>query len=184
LTNISDAGCGPKEVEVGGKKLLLHPLTFRDLAHLERWIKQQPINAAREAIRTYESSPSKPASEVEADKRAILTEAYTHSANLTLGTPESLGYMASFECALKLVWLSLRHNNKDLTEDQVEELIGTTDRLTELQREVAIISGLIEPELLSGDERKGEDGNRPLTQEPSTDSWLKDLVGDQPKSQT
>ncbi len=133
MTTTPEATAAPSFVELGGRKLLMTPLRDQDYGIFERWIQDRHIALAKRAIVDIKNAD---------DRQALLKHAYDRARLITISSPEAAALMTSAEGAVKLVWLALRREQPDVTEELVwgwledektlEQLLGKIDGINAL----------------------------------------------------
>lgn len=103
----------PTTVTLAGKKYRLTPLKQRDWGEFERWLKDTYLELAKRNVRGMEDK----------DRDCLLKHAFDRAALITFQSFEALEAMESFDGAVKLVWLSLRTEHVDLTEEDVATIL-------------------------------------------------------------
>ena len=99
----------PVEIELGGRKVKLYPLTLNDMAEFENYYRNWKL---REALRVIKES------EADANLRKELLEikVSTDEINEFAGTITGMRY---------LLWLSMRKGQEGLTIEQVGEMLSS-----------------------------------------------------------
>jgi len=136
VTELEDAVAAPLEVEVGGKKMKLHPLVLNDYGEWDRWAKAQHLKAAAEAM---EIMPAGQRSQNMRDAHVAATRIYW-------GSPHAMGVLLSISGRVQTAYLALRHFAPDLTADALWDMLspgGKPDfaKLNELYVEALRMSG-------------------------------------------
>lgn len=111
----------PTIVTLAGKKYRLTPLKQRDWGEFERWLKDTYLELAKRNVHGMEDK----------DRDCLLRHAYDRAAVITFQSSEAIEAMESFDGAVKLVWLSLRTEHSDLTEEDVAKMLLDPKTLSE-----------------------------------------------------
>lgn len=109
----------PRTVKLKGKKYLISPLRDRDYGEFEAWVQDQVFDVAKRNLDGLNDT----------DRQELLKLAYNKASSITISSPESLRYMTSVDGAVKLLWLSLRREHSDLTEDDVADMLTDPETL-------------------------------------------------------
>ncbi len=110
---IAKATGAPLEIIVDGEKFRFSPMTDKDFGEFENWIQYKVV---QNAVKLLDEAP--------AEYRAgILQDAYARAAKVSLADSSSSAMMESIDGGVKLLYLSLRHEHKDIEEGQVKSLI-------------------------------------------------------------
>lgn len=113
MTTTAEATAAPTVVKLAGKTYRVSPLRDKDFGEFEAWVQDQRIAVVRRNLDGLEPE----------ERQRQLDRAYDSAARLTIASPESIALMMSAEGAAKLLYLSLRREQPDITEEKVLELL-------------------------------------------------------------
>ncbi len=126
MNQLSEIAGASSTFEFGGKTYTMSPLTIGDLAEFAQWAEDRAIAKAEKRIALMPD-----------DKKAILQKAFDES---DAGTTEARA-MGTMDGIRMLSWLSLRRAHKDLTAEQVGDLV-TMAELSKFRQRIDRLSGL------------------------------------------
>lgn len=101
-----EATAAPTLVRIGDQEYRLRAVTLADLGEFEAWLQDSYIAMVRRSAATLP----------EAERRAEIERAQVRAATMTYGSPEAVERMLTPAGALKMLWLSLRHEHPDVQE--------------------------------------------------------------------
>jgi hypothetical protein len=125
----------PAEIVLGGVKYIARPLRDVDYAELEAWVQDQLIDITR---RNCTNMPM-------AQQVAMMEKAIEKASAVKLTSPEGLRALASISGSIKMLWMSLRRDNPELTTDKVFELASDPAILREAMRQIEIMEARANP---------------------------------------
>lgn len=131
--DVSTAMASPGTVTLAGKKYRLTPLKQREWGEFERWLKDSYLELAKRNVRGMEGE----------DRDLLLKHAFDRAALITFQSSEAINAMETFDGAVKLVWLSLRAEHPDLTEENVATLLLDPKTLEQVMERLPL--GVEEP---------------------------------------
>jgi DNA polymerase III delta subunit len=94
---------------VGGKTYKFFPLTGKDIADFESWVKSRRIKEAQDALGVVST----------ADRIQMISQMINTSNPMHVQSE-----MSSMAGVQYLVYLSIRHGNKEVTEDEIADIIN------------------------------------------------------------
>ena len=156
MSDLSTVVASSIEVEIGDQTYKMRPLTLADLGEFENWVRQKIIINAMFAAHDMEPR----------DKRGLVQEAINASSRVTYDAPEAQGMMQSIEGAGQLIYLSLHHEHKDITREQVIGKLANVQQFSGLANSLMKMSA---PTLKGGNSPKVAGAASP---QPSTSSSL------------
>ena len=133
---ISEAVGAPAHRNIGGVEYEFHPLRIKHMGYIEQWMKDSTLRQARDIIREIPDATEK-------DKARILEEAYKTCSRLNFGSPQAEMFLGSVAGLHQMIWQSMRQG-REITLQQVEDLICTRELVIEIGEVVMNISGLSE----------------------------------------
>jgi len=102
----------PFEIQLKGRKFLMHPFSDQDLGEFENWVKTQRINVAKANLEGL--TPD--------ERQRQLDRAFDDAFQLKLTSPAALTLMSSVPGLVKLLWIGIRRSApKDVNEAWVGE---------------------------------------------------------------
>ncbi len=110
---IAKATGAPLEITVDGEKFRFSPMTDKDFGEFENWVQFKVVQSA---VSLLDISPPE-------YREGILQDAYARAAKVSLADPASSAFMGTIGGGVKLLYLSLRHEHKDIEEDKVKTLM-------------------------------------------------------------
>ncbi len=122
MTTTAEATAAPSFIELGGRRLLMTPLKDQDYGIFERWIQDRHIDLAKRMVKDLEPE----------ERLALLKHAYDKARRITISSPEASELMTSVEGAVKLVWLALRKEQPDVTEEMVFDWLSDEKTLEQM----------------------------------------------------
>jgi len=162
----------PVTFDIGGGSYILHPLTFRDFGKIDQYGREELLRATRRSLADEEARRLEMAEEplTESEKRIQWAEAYDACARISVLTAQGRAFLTTSEGLMRVIWLSMRKENKTMTVDQCEALLPVNaGDAGDIQTEIMIISGLIDRKIVNDPEalkklRDGESGNAPAAE--------------------
>lgn len=112
-TTTAQATAAPTTVELGGKQYRVSPLRDKDYGEFEKWVQDRHMELAQRAGDGLSVE----------DRQALLKHAYDRASQITMASPEAIQAVITLEGSIKLLWLHLRHEHPDLTEETVSGLL-------------------------------------------------------------
>jgi hypothetical protein len=112
MAPLNQATAAPIPVLLNGEEYRLSPLTGRDIAELDNWVKSDMIRAARESL---------PPDAGEADREATLQVAIRASMQVSFFKGFT-GRTSDFSRCTRLLWQLMRRCHPDLTLAQVQDI--------------------------------------------------------------
>lgn len=103
-----------------GTKIAFHPLDFGDCSRLDNVIRGRILDAARASFND---------DTTEQEKRETLAAAFAHASKVSFISPNmGGGFMETFEGAVVMAHLSIKHGNPNITLEEVAAFMsdGTT----------------------------------------------------------
>ena len=125
----------PARITLGGTEYVLSPLTVDDLAEMERWIEDLPLQHARRVLATHGDMFS------EEQKDRVLMAAVEEGKTISLSTGAPA--LESMEGVRILLWLSLRHEHPEVKCEDVFKLLAISD-LDAIKTTLDEVSGMKE----------------------------------------
>jgi len=117
MATLADAVGAPVTIEAGGRSWELHPLRLRDWGRLERWMRDEVIRAATEVLKDADLD--------EARMGIVMREAHRQAAAMSIQSADAMqGLLSSLGGMLKIIYLSLRHGEPNLTEAEFDDRLG------------------------------------------------------------
>lgn len=104
----------PAPIRIGGRELLLSPLTDADLGILEQWIRRRVADAVTQSM---------DALSVE-ERQRQLDRLYDRLPGITAWSAEGMAQLATPQGSIKSLWLALRKNHAELTEEWLTAQLG------------------------------------------------------------
>lgn len=126
MSTTADVTAAVGTVKLLGQVYYISPLRDVDYGEFNRWMQQEHVKLTKDAIKGMD---------VEVQK-ALLREAIAEARKLDVTSPDALQVMTSFGGSCKLLWLSLRRRQPDLTE---EELFDILEKVIEDPEEFASV---------------------------------------------
>lgn len=107
MADITAALAAREEITVGGRKLLVGPMTVGGLADYEAWIRQEPLRAVRPALAMAVD---------DAHRARLVDEAYREyrEGAYSLDNDRGQAITSRFDAWVQMLWLQLRPHNPDL----------------------------------------------------------------------
>jgi hypothetical protein len=137
--SISQATAAPMAVNINGREYLFSPLTIGDYGRLESHVKSKIVNIAMSQAHAVPDKTIRQELINAALDKANRIALYSNDPETQ---KESQGFLNSIDCITQLLYLSLKKNHKDLTVDDVEQLLDSTHNAEELSQIVNAMSGL------------------------------------------
>ena len=139
MTNLPDMAGAAAEITLGDKTYLMRPLSIDEIAQFERWVDDAPI---RQAVRNLGG--------LSAELRIeLLRQAQETAQKASLQSPEIrqeriTAQMSSMNGICYLIWLSLRREQPELTQEEVAQRL-TMESLPYVQERLDSINGFSSP---------------------------------------
>lgn len=113
MTSRAQATAAPGDVTIDGKICRMSPLSDKDIAELDNWVRIRVIRLAKESLTGKETKE---------EREELLEVAFKHASKLTwLG--EGLEDTTSLEGVARLLWQTLKKHHPDLTVEYLAECI-------------------------------------------------------------
>ena len=138
MDGLGRAGASPVVIRLGGKDYLMHPLTLRDFGTVEQHLLSQRPNILKEVAEASAGLPPEQA-------KMLLDRAYEDmKKGNTIPATEVAECVDTFEGMVFTVWLSLQKEQKDITLDEVMELLSSMseEEMENLKNQRDVASGL------------------------------------------
>ncbi len=134
MNDLAQAAGLPIIKTIAGKEVKVYPLRFCEWGLVERWMRKEVVEAAKSVISDPDLSQS--------DAQIIMREAMRIAQEVSLMSSTSRdGILQSLGCMAYIVQLSLQRDEKPMTVDQIQDLIGNNAKmLTELVETVFDLS--------------------------------------------
>ena len=131
VSSVSRATAAALTVTIGGKDWQLSPLRIKAFGELEQWLRSKLVQIGRDAIRGQGLTDD--------ERRAIMDAAFRRASMVCLiaakdGGPlgadmeqTTTAMLSSADGLFQIVKLSLSRKHRDLTDDQVEDILDDPD---------------------------------------------------------
>jgi len=136
-TRVDASGAGRRQVTLGGKTYKLAPLRNRDFAEFEKWMQDQAIEMVERSIQRQNLSFD--------ERRILLNEAYEKARRLTFTSKEASPYLYKLEGAAKILWLSIRQEHPEITEEFLVDVVQDDETLNQLMGEWEKVQRTLSP---------------------------------------
>jgi len=113
MTTTAQATATPTTVELGGRQYCVSPLRDKDYGEFEKWVQDRYMDLAQRNLDSL--SPE--------NQEKLLHHAYDQAARITMASPEAVQAVITMEGSVKLLWLHLRREQPDLTEETLFDLL-------------------------------------------------------------
>lgn len=137
LFSTATATAAPMEVLLKGKPARMAPLTDKDIAELDNWLKARVIRMARQAIDETWS---------EEEKRTLYAAAVANATTLTWVSGEGAKLMNTLDGMSQVFWQCFRRYSPRVTLDEVRAAMLDPESRDEMQEAFATLHGLNEKE--------------------------------------
>lgn len=117
MTSASHATAAPVPVRLAGQDYRMTPLTDKDYAEFENWMRSRPIRIAKENMARIPDLTKE-------DRDVLLRQAMEISARLSMTNMDGMQVMVSWEGASYLSWLGLKKCHPELTSEDVVRLMS------------------------------------------------------------
>lgn len=153
VTSAVDASAAPIECVIAGKTLMMSPLTQDDKAEFTRWLQSEVLRSVRESF-----TPDMTDREKSEWRMAAIREAQ----GVSMASKVGMEKVATPEGLARLLALGFRRNHKDMTWQQIAELLEAEAKSHAEQIEAALAAF----DLLN---LPADDGEKKKPLEPPTD---------------
>lgn len=126
MTTTAEATAAPREVKIGGRKFRMSPLRDRDYGEFEAWVQDRSIDLVKRNLNGLN----------EVDRQRQLDRAFDAAAQIGIHSDEALAAMCTIDGVSKLVWMGLRREHPDVTEDEVTSLLTSPEHVKQALDEV------------------------------------------------
>ena len=155
------ATAAPMEIELGGEKYLLSPFRDKDFGEFTRWVKGRIVQLAKDSL---DGLPDN-------ERKFLLVHAFEKANLIEINSPDAIRAMATLDGAAKLLYLGLRRNHPELTEQKVLEILTEPQSLAKAMDNV---DTLMELDRVSGTKSEKK---APSIEAPSIDFSQKNTDG-------
>ncbi len=124
--NRATATAAPSSVTIKGTKYFLTPLQDLDFGRFEKWLQDRYLDMARRGCHGLD-----PAQTTE-----IMSCAIDRANKMAITDDDSIEIQESFEGSVQLAWLSLRHEQPEITEDEVAILLYSPEALSHVMAKI------------------------------------------------
>lgn len=146
MTDMNTAVATPFRMTIGETEWKFSPLKFGDWAELTAWARGRVVRLATLTARDIEDATPEERSEMQ--KAAFDSASEVHvtekSGRALLSGPDAIA---------QVVFISLKHEHKDITPDRVMELLDMADDATVIFNQILVASG--NADVIEGDDDKG-----------------------------
>lgn len=130
-SELSALAASCRTVQWRGKSYRLSPLRDKDYGEVEAWLQDRCLDLALRNLRKLEDR---------ADKDALIKAAHERASRMTLQSPESESIIDTVPGAAFLVWLMLRQEHPDVTQDLTLELCTDAEVLYSVMMKVETLN--------------------------------------------
>lgn len=121
---LSVAVGSPVTLDLGGKKFFLRPLNDKDYGDFEAWVQDRHIAVTKRNIEGL----------APAMQEKLLDSAFARASSITITSPEGIKLTRSTEGAIKMLWLTMRRDQPNMTEADVANLVSSPAALKQAQQ--------------------------------------------------
>lgn len=114
MTTTAQATAAPAPIRIGDRDLLMSPLTDEDVGILENWARSRIRNAVMSNLDGL--TPEQ--------QQRQLDRLYDRLPNVTAWSAEGAAHISTVEGSMKSLWLSVRRNHPDVTEEWIREQLA------------------------------------------------------------
>ena len=114
MTTAAQATAAPVELRLGGHSFRMSPLTDRDIAELDNWLRTRVIRTARESL-SPDTSPN--------DRQLVIDSAVRVAMSMTWMSGDGARQMATLDGMAQLLWQGIQHNHPETTPEQIRGLL-------------------------------------------------------------
>ncbi len=123
VTKLDKAVAAPVDIELCGTQVTVYPLRLREWGRLERWMRQEIITAAKDAMLSDVSLR-------ENNMRIIMSEATKSATGISVISKVARdGMLQSLGAMRQIIWMSLSRGNESLRDGKRELIIDVVDDL-------------------------------------------------------
>lgn len=163
--NLDQATAAAGTIQIGGRTLLMHRLTFHDHGQVTAWLKERikpPFQAAAEALRDLHPLKELDPEAYEATRRELIREAdaINRSGNPLYDPVAAKFALSSYDGVTFVLWLTIRHGQPDVTLEWVREVCVDESPGT-LKRKIDLAAGLIEEAVTGSPQTPQTETGRP-----------------------
>lgn len=110
MTTAAQATAAPVEIRLGGHSFRMSPLTDRDIAELDHWLRARVIRTARESLSSDTSLE---------DKQLVIDSAVRVAMSMTWMSGDGARQMATLDGMAQLLWQGIHHNHPTTTPEEI-----------------------------------------------------------------
>ena len=140
--SLTEIAATPTEVVLKGKTWRVSPLRDRDYGEFERWMQDEVLATAQRACTGLPTE----------ERIALMKHAFDCARQLTLNSLDGMSKLGSMRGAIKMLWLSLRREHPDVTEEEVFEMCADGDTFSAAMDAIERLN----PESVLGPKQTGE----------------------------
>ena len=126
MTTTAQATAAVHEVIIAGRKFRMSPLKDRDYGEFEAWVQDRHVNLVKRNLEGLSDD----------ERRHQLDRAFDRAAEIGIQSDEAMAAMCTIEGVGKLVWLSIRAEHPDVSEEEVVSLMTSPENIREALDEI------------------------------------------------
>ena len=111
-------------IRLGGVDYLVSPLSDKDLAELDNYVRATHIRVAVESTKSFDAA-------TQAQLRGYAIE---QASSITFASEQGAKIMRSLEGIARMLWQGIKHNNPNITVEQVQSYLLDSDARSEANR--------------------------------------------------
>lgn len=129
-----------RSVKIGGRAFKARALNDQDYAELEAWIQDQHVELL---TRNLDKIP-------EEHRKELIADSIAEARKVSMTSPEGIAAIMSVKGCVRMVWLYLRRDCPDLTEEEVGVLISSPESIEQAMGEIDRVEQLGTTPIRSG----------------------------------